>query len=102
MFLFSKDKNWNLGNKPKHSKQEKSSQLESYCWGLVRCKMRIVKITRKKTESAEGNFDPHLAHNAAFSDAAALKASTQMLRTIAGLPCLCDVTNFLKLFGAIS
>lgn len=38
MFLFNKDKIWNLGNKPKHSKQEKSSQLESYCWGLVRCK----------------------------------------------------------------
>lgn len=65
-------------------------------------KMRTVKITRKKTESAERIFDPHLAHNTVFSDAAALNASTQMLRIIAGLPCLCDFTNFLKLFGAIS
>lgn len=65
-------------------------------------KMRIVKITRKKSELAERNFDLHLAHNAAFSDAAALNTSTQMLRTIAGLPCLCEVANFLKLFRAIS
>lgn len=61
-------------------------------------------ITRKKTKSPERRLYPTwpTVHFFRYRDVVPLDACSQVLRTKAGLPCLCDLAEFLKLFGAIS